>query len=928
MKLKFINFILASALLVGSAQIFTSCKDNAADIDHKLEQKDKALEKLIGENTSKINDLRNDLNAETNSRIADVNALNARLNETNGKITDLYQQLGNCATKEEFNIVKGQMDQLIEAAGGDIDKLVEAIKTIEKNKIAIEQIDKILNEQGTGVLDRLTSVESALVVAETAISNLEDSISHHSELLTKIGNDAAEALAKAIVNEGAIQGLQSSIDAINEAMGDLASKDYVDELKNQLDEIAAAYASTKWVQDNFATKAEVTRISSELRAAAAKALSDAKEYAFLLFSGLDSRLTDLENDHVTRAEYLALLNKVNNIPDNLQDTLDDLNNRITALENASGAVVDLTEINNRLDELAARLNNIVVHQAVSPALGTFNIMGLTNKLLLAYSGHSVQGGDVYFPAMAGENTLNGAGLFSGINVNEGRVKIDAGQWLMNGTEKNEDGHFGVVYMSLNPNNVKYQNFTYDLVSSKTGVNYGATLNVRPSDTELKIGYGRSQANGFYAADVTVDAESVKDFQFILSNTFKEKVKDIINSPRTLTSPSTIANLAGVLYSEVNGAFPALAVSASWNPEKMPTGADPAWRINSEYNLGAIAVNPLSFKLFATLEESGKLDKIAHYMHMPDLSSIPDRFNAYFDELTGKLEINLTPDEPFTVAFEGFTINANVKLNINSVDEKDIEIVTKWTVVDGLPVPAEKETINPGKDINEALQGMKKDLDIQLGELFGNLEDDLNKQLKPVLKSIETQVNDLFDSMSTSVNTQISDILNDMKNKADGLISGALGRYNAISDRMEVIINKMKTIITHPFYYVQPCLVYKNDSHVGLVSSNAAMPSVFKVNDANTAVTLIPTTYTLEAAVPCYLKYVAVVEAIDKDGNNNESVVNEINALKNMNTVLPGDIYTLHMAPLKLKKGYTYKIVYQAMDYSGVICGRDYYVTVK
>lgn len=46
---------------------------------------------------------------------------------------------------------------------------------------------------------------------------------------------------------------------------------------------------------------------------------------------------------------------------------------------------------------------------------------------------------------------------------------------------------------------------------------------------------------------------------------------------------------------------------------------------------------------------------------------------------------------------------------------------------------------------------------------------------------------------------------------------------------------------------------------------------------------------------------------------------------NMNKVLNGPE---HMVFVTLQKGYTYEVFYQAMDYSGYVSGRKYYITVK
>lgn len=951
MKLKFINFILASALMIGSAQVFTSCKDNEADSVHELNKKDKALQKLIEENQSKIADLRSDLIAETNNRVSDVATLNGRIDDTNNRLTQLSLALGNCATKEEFNIVKGQMDQLIAAAGGDINKLVESIKTIEKNRLAIEQIDNILNAEGTGLVARVTKLESAISVAQAAIGNLEDSISHHSELLTEVGNKAAEALAKAIANEAAIDGL-------TEAMKELATKEelnfYVDSLGNELNKIAQTYATTQWVDDNYAKKGDLTKyatkddllsyaskaelaaalegVTDDITAACAQAVSDANDYTDQAIQDLIDHIEDYlpntpgpSGSDWTEDQLKTLIKDVLNAEGGVNDRLSALEKEIEQLDEVNTKVKDLTD---RVKELAERLSSIVVHQAVSTAIGTFNLpFGITNKLLLAYSGEAAQF-DIDFPTSS--RTMDGEGLVPDDILNGVKTyEIAQNEWLMTGAKENDGkGLLGLVYLTLNPNNVDYKNFDFSLKSSNTNYKGDAKVTLTPSNSELMLGYGRGESNGFYAAEVTVEEKYIPQYRFTLSSGFKSKVQSIISEPRSLASASTIAALSAALYSEVNGKLPALALSASW--KEKTTGEE--LKVNSEYNLGATVVTPLSFQLFQTLEDQGKFDKIANKLRIPDLSKITEKFDAKFDEMTGKINIDLTPEKPFKAEYKNITIKVDkITVNINPVTAEPIEVVTEWAFINGQAVPLHKEVIDVAGDINPALDNLRASLE-ELNETLDGLNQDLgdlDKQLEDMVTSINDQVNGLFDDMNEKVNDQISDILADIKGQLNGMISGAIGRFDPVIDRMESIVNRLKSVLKYPSFYVQPCLVYKNSGNVGLISTNENMPSVFTVSGSNPAVTLVPTTYTLEAAVPCYLKYVAVVEAINNSTKqNDEAAVKDANSVEYMNKVLPSNVYTMPMVPLKLKKGYTYKIVYQAMDYSGYISGRDYYVTCK
>lgn len=118
MKLKFINLLLASSLLAGSAQVLTSCKDNESDLyadlkgdmedehakiydrinadkvaleaaDANLQTQITALKVFSSALSEQINDLRDDLSARINTNTQNIAANKAAIDKLNSQIANL-----------------------------------------------------------------------------------------------------------------------------------------------------------------------------------------------------------------------------------------------------------------------------------------------------------------------------------------------------------------------------------------------------------------------------------------------------------------------------------------------------------------------------------------------------------------------------------------------------------------------------------------------------------------------------------------------------------------------------------------------------------------------------------------------------------------------------------------------------------------------
>jgi hypothetical protein len=98
------------------------------------------------------------------------------------------------------------------------------------------------------------------------------------------------------------------------------------------------------------------------------------------------------------------------------------------------------------------------------------------------------------------------------------------------------------------------------------------------------------------------------------------------------------------------------------------------------------------------------------------------------------------------------------------------------------------------------------------------------------------------------------------------------------------------------------------------------------------ISFVPTTWTLELAVPLAKKHIAVTNVINgeksaKGGDATcKSELDRVNGSPTLNTILDGDIRRAYATGLK--SGYVYEVAYSALDFHGKIAARKYYIKIK
>ncbi len=292
-------------------------------------------------------------------------------------------------------------------------------------------------------------------------------------------------------------------------------------------------------------------------------------------------------------------------------------------------------------------------------------------------------------------------------------------------------------------------------------------------------------------------------------------------------------------------------------------------VYSEYALAAMTVKPLSFQFMQNFEMK----------NFPGITRVSNFINNAID----KINIEISIDKIDKIEISDIDVPSFEELGINTV-------VNTFVTIEGTEYPIEV----PVKDIIE-------DLYNGMTEPFDNVNE--------MLADLEKQVNDMLEQLDAinDIEQSITDAKNDIKKELNGYLerlnNKLCGAINSVHDRL------------------QPNMLLKTEDGFAMLSQVKNMPT--ELDAANCV--LVPTTYTGELLVPAFKKYVAVVNVKDAEGNDVTSAeIANVNTGK-LNTVLAGSTTDVEFAG---KSGYTYEIVYSALDYSGKYSNVRYYVTVK
>ena len=387
-----------------------------------------------------------------------------------------------------------------------------------------------------------------------------------------------------------------------------------------------------------------------------------------------------------------------------------------------------------------------------------------------------------------------------------------------------------------------------------------------------------------------DINTLKDAIDTINGQLKEAAKYVLAKLQDPKSTSlNLSGLASALYSNLNNQLTAYGVQASWK-QKDQNGNEVEKVVTSEIKLAAFAVKPLSFDFLAN---NSKLDNLSldRFMLPTNLSEKQKGingldFNNIIDPSTGK-----TIEVATIVAVPGVKIVPN---------GTDLDIIQ----------------ISDGKKLNTiknayivSWEKASKDISIEVNGEAGSASG--STTLDTYIYQIKVK-DDTMKDLIADLNKNLSTTLGPVKTALDWANTLA-GKYDQNVAKVNNLIKKVEGVITNVNKYLQPAIMFKADNGSrNFVSTGSHFATSFVGIGATP---LVATSYTAELLAPAYKKQLYVKEA------GAEILVNG----KATKSAFNGQIQKV---VFNASKAGNYTIVYKAIDYSGKVVEKNFYVTVK
>lgn len=387
-----------------------------------------------------------------------------------------------------------------------------------------------------------------------------------------------------------------------------------------------------------------------------------------------------------------------------------------------------------------------------------------------------------------------------------------------------------------------------------------------------------------------DINTLKDAIDTINGQLKEAAKYVLAKLQDPKSTSlNLSGLASALYSNLNNQLTAYGVQASWK-QKNQNGNEVEKVVTSEIKLAAFAVKPLSFDFLAN---NSKFDNLSldRFMLPTNLSEKQKGisgldFNNIIDPSTGK-----TIEVATIVAVPGVKIVPN---------GTDLDIIQ----------------ISDGKKLNTiknayivSWEKASKDISIEVNGEAGSASG--STTLDTYIYQIKVK-DDTMKDLIADLNKNLSTTLGPVKTALDWANTLA-GKYDQNVAKVNNLIKKVEGVITNVNKYLQPAIMFKADNGSwNFVSTGSHFATSFVGVGATP---LVATSYTAELLAPAYKKQLYVKEA------GAEILVNG----KATKSAFNGQIQKV---VFNASKAGNYTIVYKAIDYSGKVVEKNFYVTVK
>lgn len=829
----------------------------------------------------RVNDNMNDVKTSLEQEISDlqtkVNQLESDLAAINSCTCTPHPNVDSIVAAELLNFYTNTIRVKIDSLGSEIN---DVKSDVAQNKLDIDSLAIRVGTLETSVAtntaailtltNQMTTLIADTAVVHTQIRTLQTDVQDLQNRMTIVEQTATQALANASAALTLAKADSAEIEALK-----LHMQQHCDSLTllaaqiATIDSLAQAYLDSALQYTDEAISAAVDTLQIQIDNNTASILT------------LQS---DLANEIQARQDDFNLLNS----------RIDTLTNRIETIESR------LDELTGRVDVLEDRFNraiySIELNGTTNPVFGYMALpFDVTSNMLLAYYGTNSL--PIEFPTANNSLLVNGSAQLSAAEA----ARLNIGQFTKAGGSVlvGENAGAGKIYFFINPGEVDInETYQFSLVNSIGEACPIELDTVVPSEEVLYAGVNRAPGKekspySFYEAPALLPEDNCEEANFNLNTeALKQNAKEFYHLLKREPNNASFTSLAASLLGVLSRPAQLYALKVEW-----PDTLGEMHSCKSAAKITANSVKPLSY---AALQD-------VNFPNFPLLRPFDELPNYQIN--VGDIDFSLNVGTAnITLAGIDFSTLSSVNISVNVPE-----------IVGGVPT---------GNTVVET---------VPLDNLEAWLDSTFNAGIADWEASVNNEVNSLISQINNQVSNQVNGMLSPIQgviDQANGMITNLIGKgntaisyYNRFVTKANAAITRINNKLTSPNQFLQVTMLYEGNGEFHFLSNSRVAPSVFNCSGSTGAIVLYPTSFNAEILVPAYKKFVAVTNVWDNTTGaevaSKVATTNNNNA--NFNTVLEGNRYGV---AFQAEKGYTYEIFYSALDFSGKISQRKYYVTVK
>lgn len=565
------------------------------------------------------------------------------------------------------------------------------------------------------------------------------------------------------------------------------------------------------------------------------------------------------------------------------------------------------DIENILGTLKKQITGVIIQSTYNPVFGSASLpFGIQSNVLAAYVGKNDLGHDVIFPSYAAEDYVSGKTV---ISQDDYTYLTSKGLWpaevtLADGENiMTKENNAGKLYVTVNPTNIDFNGTEFSLVNSRNEEAPVELSALKPSERLITWGWTRAaqqiadaSPNGFYEAVANIPEDKIDDVKIRVD---KSKIAASVKNAWKNKSVASISDFAKIIYNtmEDNTSHQAYGMKAEW------TDTFGIRSYVSKYEIAAAAISPLSFNSASILPTSIKrqwiptFDKqfVADELKLPNLNFEfkVDATNKVYVEIPemyldpNMKEVYVDADGNTLAEYNGYLVYYDKDWG-GYWELQGIEFRSGYALIDVTPM---------------------------LEKVYGKLTDEF------------VQLNTLPTTYNANIDKFVAD-LNSYLNKINNYIVSFNSRINGLAN----------SLLNGAHAMMQPALFFQGKNGMGQLSANHEVVTSFSLAGLSEGeILLIPSSYNFDLITPAYKKSVIVTNVYNKamtksaqiNGGDLENALKAVNGELKSNELLSADggMPTVKFKATSAYKDMVFEIAYTAVDYTGHIAGRKFYLTV-